>query len=70
MKNLICKKCGEENLLFGNSKSNNIEWMLVDYKLNKIGEILFSDKLLLCSENGKSLYDENIILKFKELKKI
>ena len=53
MKDLVCKKCGEVNELFGGcSEVNYYDKMCKDFSINKIGEISFCKDFLLSTENG------------------
>ena len=69
MKNLICKECSTENNLFGGGKVDYVKEMLDDFDIGKCGDLSFSKDLLLCTENGKSLYDDEV-KEFKGLDKI
>lgn len=57
MRDFICGHCGGKNDLFHLKENPFVEEMSKDYNLDYIGGISFSKDLLLCSENGKSLFD-------------
>lgn len=60
MKNLICRECGTDNVLFGGGKTDYVGEMIKDFGIGKCGDLSFSKELLMCTENGKSLYDEEL----------
>jgi len=57
MRDFICGHCGNKNDLFHLKENPFVEEMSKDYGIDHIGGISFSKDLLLCSENGKSLFD-------------
>ena len=62
MKDFICDKCLHVNHLFGDSTNENslIGKLTVDFNLTLLGNISFHRVLLQLSENGKSMFDEEI----------
>lgn len=58
MSKLICFNCHEDNELFGIKEFDFVKKMVEDYHLERLGDIRFSKELLLYSEQGGSLFDE------------
>lgn len=58
MSKLICFNCGTGNELFGVQEFNFVAKMIEDYRLELLGDIRFSKELLLISEQGASLFDD------------
>ena len=56
MRQLKCIKCGHCNPLFNVAKGQPLQTMLDDYKIELLGGLTFSPKLLQISEAGQALF--------------
>lgn len=56
MRQLKCTKCGHCNPLFNVAKGQPLQKMLNDYKIDLLGGLTFSPKLLQISEAGQALF--------------
>lgn len=70
MSKLICFNCNTDNELFGIKEFNFVSKMVEDYNLELLGDIRFSKELLLFSEEGGSLFDDQKTQKHKTLLEI